>query len=223
MEWPPKIQVAGVSSLEEAVFCANVGVDAVGFTLDIPSGIHDGLTRRRARHIIERLPESLLIVIITYLAEPDQLHGLVEDVGGHAVQLHGGILDKDLRKFRSCHPSVRIIGRVTVVNELACEEATRLSTDLYDAVILDSRDPRSGSIGATGLTHDWSISAKIVQGTSLPVILAGGLNPDNVAEAVTRVRPRGVDAHTGLEDPDGTRNFDKVRRFADAAAGAFKK
>jgi phosphoribosylanthranilate isomerase len=221
MEWPPRIQAAGVSSLEEALFCATVGVDAVGLTLDIPTGIHDGLTRQRARHIIERLPTGLIAVIITYLHDADHIHGLLEDVGGDAVQLHGNISTEELTAVRRLHPSVKTIGRITVRDEGSIEEATRTPADLHDALILDSWDPRSGRIGATGLIHDWSISAKIVQRSRVPVILAGGLNPHNVAEAVIRVSPRGVDAHTGLENPDGTRNFEKIRIFTKSALNAF--
>ncbi len=221
--WCPRIQVAGVSSLEEALFCAQIGVDAIGFTLEIPSGVHDGLTRSRARDIIQKLPRSLTAVIITYIDRADELALLVQDVGGDAVQLHGGISDEELADFRRTHSSIRTIGRVTVENEFAIEQAARFSQDLYDALILDSRDPLTRRIGATGLTHDWSISGKIVHVTKLPVILAGGLNPDNVAEAIARVCPHGVDAHTGLENPDGTRNFTKIREFSKAAWGAFSQ
>ena len=59
-EWPPKIQIAGVSSLDEAMFCAQVGVDAVGFTLEVPGGIHDGLTWEKAASIIQQLPGTIL-------------------------------------------------------------------------------------------------------------------------------------------------------------------
>ncbi len=219
--WAPKIQVAGVSSYEEALFCARVGVNAVGFTLDIPSGVHDGLTHFRAKEIIRKLPRTLTVVIITYLDRADRLASLVEEVGGDALQLHGGIPVTELARFRRTHPSIKIVGRVTVEDDLAIEQAARLPQNLYDALILDSLDPLTRRIGATGLTHDWSISAEIVAGAQLPVILAGGLNPDNVAEAISRVRPYGVDAHTGLENPDGSRNLMKIRRFAEAASYQF--
>ncbi|MEW6348363.1 MAG: phosphoribosylanthranilate isomerase [Thermodesulfobacteriota bacterium] len=219
--WAPKIQVAGVSSLTEALFCARIGINAVGFTLDIPSGVHDGLTRPRAKEIIRNLPSSLTVVVITYLDRADELASLVEDVGGDALQLHGGISDTELDRFRRARPLTWIVGRVTVENELAIEQAARFSHDLYDAVILDSRDPVTRRIGATGLTHDWSISARIVACTQLPVILAGGLTSDNVADAIATVGPHGVDAHTGLENSDGTRNLLKIKRFAEAASRGF--
>ena len=83
-------------------------------------------------------------------------------------------------------------------------------------------DPITGRLGATGITHDWSLSSKIVNAASVPVILAGGLKPDNVVEAILTVMPAGVDTHTGIEDSDGSRNFAKIKAFAQAALDAFK-
>ncbi|MBI5569232.1 MAG: phosphoribosylanthranilate isomerase [Desulfomonile tiedjei] len=223
MEWPPKIQVAGVSSLEEALFCHSVGVDAVGLTIELPSGIHDGLTTERAVSIVGQLPQDLLVVLITYLDTAEAAARLARGITADAVQFHGGISEQELRLFRTLCPVVKIIGRVTVSGEAAIPDAQRFTRPLWDALILDSLDPGTGRVGATGRIHDWSISSRIVKAARVPVILAGGLNPDNVAAAIRSVRPHGVDAHTGLEEPDGTRSFDKIRAFAQAALAAFEE
>lgn len=219
--WPPLVQVAGVSSLEEALFCGRVGVQALGFTLELPSGVHDGLTTERARAISAQLPPGIMPILITYLDSADEAARLVECLGVPAIQFHGEISDDEVRSFRISCPSIRTIGRITVSGPEALEEISRFERPLWDAVILDSLDPRSGAVGATGLTHDWSLSARIVRRSLVPIILAGGLTAENVAEAVAVVRPRGVDAHTGLENPDGSRNFAKIRAFAEAALKAF--
>lgn len=220
--WPPKIQIAGVSSLDEAMFCAQIGVDALGFTLEIPGGIHDELTRDKAAHIIQRLPRTILAVIITYLKSFEDISRLVETVGPHAVQFHGGISDEQLAFFIKKYPTIKTIGRVTVSGEDSIARAARFCAPQWDAIILDSMDPITGRLGATGITHDWSLSSKIVNTASVPVILAGGLTPENVAEAILAVRPAGVDTHTGIEDSDGSRNLAKIRAFARAALDAFK-
>ena len=75
-----------------------------------------------------------------------------------------------------------------------------------------SRAP-GGRRGATGKTHDWRISRAVVEAVRVPVILAGGLNPDNVAEAVRAVRPWAVDVHTGVENADGSRSLSLARAF----------
>ena len=89
-----------------------------------------------------------------------------------------------------------------------------------DAFITDSFDPDTGAIGATGKVHDWQVSARLVDLSPRPVILAGGLNPDNVRNAIIQVRPAGVDVHTGIEGSDGRKRRDLVERFvAEAQAG----
>ena len=81
--------------------------------------------------------------------------------------------------------------------------------------------PPTGACGATGRTHDWSVSRKLVELSSRPVILAGGLMPDNVRQAIQQVRPAGVDAHTGVEGPDGRKDPAPIRRFVAEARAAF--
>jgi len=215
--------VAGVSTLAEALFCKSVGVDAIGFTLGLPDGPHEGLTPEKAGAIISQLPTGLLPVVITYLNSADAACELAAVTQAAAMQFHGGISDEELVVFRRSCPEVRTIGRVTVAGEESIEAAVSFEQPLWDAIILDSLDPRTGKKGATGLTHDWLLSARIVKAASVPVILAGGLNPDNVAEAIRKVQPHGVDAHTGLEDNNGTRSFDKISAFAKAAMEAFEK
>jgi phosphoribosylanthranilate isomerase len=219
--WPPRIQIAGVSSLAEALFCREVGIDAVGFTLELPHGPHDGLTTDKAAAIIRQLPNGLLPVIITYVNTAQSALRLIVDTGGRAIQFHGGIAETELKIFRGLCLQVRTIGRVTVSGEESLKAAESFKPPLWDAIILDSLDPATGRIGATGRTHDWSVSARIVRAASVPVILAGGLNPENVHEAILTVRPHGVDAHTSVENPDGTRNFTKIRDFAASCPAAF--
>lgn len=94
-----------------------------------------------------------------------------------------------------------------------------------DAFITDTFDPSTGASGATGRIHDWGVSralARAAEALDRPLMLAGGLNPDNVAQAIRSVRPWGVDAHTGLEDPSGRKDPHKVRLFVENARAAFR-
>jgi phosphoribosylanthranilate isomerase len=215
------VQVAGVSSLEECLFCHSAGVDAVGFTLELPGGIHDGLTPLRAARIIANLPRTLLPVVITYLTDVTAARDLVQHVAGQAIQFHGGLSNSRAERFRALCPGVKTVGRVTVSGPDAIQQARTFEPSLWDALILDSRDPHTGRIGATGRTHDWAISRTIVQVSRVPILLAGGLSPANVREAIETVRPAGVDAHTGLERTDGSRDWERIRQFSHAARAAF--
>jgi len=89
-----------------------------------------------------------------------------------------------------------------------------------DAFLTDTFDPQSGRSGATGKIHDWEVSRRLAEISPRPLILAGGLNPGNVREAIRRVQPAGVDAHTGLEGPAGRKDAARVAAFvAEARAG----
>ena len=90
-----------------------------------------------------------------------------------------------------------------------------------DAFITDTFDPVSGASGATGKTHNWRVSRKLVELSQRPVILAGGLNPANVRKAILEVRPAAVDSHTGVEAPDGRKDRSLVEAFVSEAKDAF--
>jgi phosphoribosylanthranilate isomerase len=92
-----------------------------------------------------------------------------------------------------------------------------------EAFITDTFNPSTGASGATGLTHDWEVSREIVRVSPRPVILAGGLTPDNVGAAIRAVSPAGVDCHTGVEGADGRKNERLVRRFVEEANRAFSE
>src|SRR5262249_6130052 len=207
-----RVQIAGISSLDEALAAERAGADALGFTLRLPSGVHDGLTEAKARDIIAQLPPFVVSVAITYEATARAAVELCRYLGVMAVQLHGDFPTGELRLIRAALPHLKLIRAVHVTGPDAIARAHALERHV-DALILDTYDPVSGRGGATGKTHDWEVSRALVQAVRVPIILAGGLTPDNVATAIRRVEPWGVDVHTGVEDPDGTRNLAKIRAF----------
>lgn len=215
---PVRVQIAGVSTLEEALAAERAGADALGFTVRLPTGIHDGLTEAKARSIVAALPPFVSSVAITYVAGARAAVDLCRYLGASTLQLHGDFPTQDLPLIRAGLPHLKLIRAVHVTGDEAIARARALERQV-DAIILDTYDPATGRHGATGKTHDWSISREIVKASRVPVILAGGLNPDNVADAIAQVSPWGVDVHTGVEDADGTRNLAKLRRFIERAKG----
>jgi phosphoribosylanthranilate isomerase len=214
-----RVQIAGVSSLEEALAAERAGADALGFTLRLPGGVHDGLTEAKARDIIARLPPFVAGVAITYVSEARAAVDLCRYLGVTALQLHGEFSTPDLRLLRAGLPHLKLIRAVHVTGPEAVTQARRLERHV-DAIILDTYDPVTGRHGATGKTHDWALSRQVVAAVGVPVILAGGLTPENVAKAVHAVSPWGVDVHTGVENADGTRNLGRMRLFIARAKAA---
>lgn len=104
----------------------------------------------------------------------------------------------------------------------ALEKSVVELSPYVDAFITDTFDPDTGASGATGKTHDWEISRRLVELSPKPVILAGGLNPENVAEAIDFVNPAGVDSHTGVENESGRKDADKIRLFMKNSLRAFE-
>jgi phosphoribosylanthranilate isomerase len=91
-----------------------------------------------------------------------------------------------------------------------------------DAFITDTFDPKTGASGATGKTHNWRVSRHLVELSDRPIIIAGGLTPENVKKAILEVRPAGVDSHTGVEDSTGRKSREKVQKFLAEACEAFQ-
>jgi phosphoribosylanthranilate isomerase len=207
-----RVQIAGVSSVEEALELERAGADALGFTVRLPSGVHDGLTEAKARSIIAALPPFISSVAITYIDNAQEAANLSRYLGVNTIQLHGEFPARELEMLRAAMPHLKIIRPVMVTGEEALSDARALERRV-DALILDTYDPATGRRGATGMTHDWQLSRRIVEAARVPVILAGGLTPANVAAAIRTVRPWAVDVHTGVEDSDGRRDLRKMRDF----------
>jgi phosphoribosylanthranilate isomerase len=113
-----------------------------------------------------------------------------------------------------------LIVRGESVDDLAAEVAR--FHPVVDAFITDTYDPTTGRSGATGKTHDWGVSRRLVDLSPKPVILAGGLTPENVRAGILRVHPAGVDVHTGVEGPEGRKVRTRVEHFVAEARAAFR-
>ena len=219
---PPLIQIAGVIDHHEATMLVACGVQLLGFPLRLPVHRED-LEEPDAARIIRNLPAGVSGVLITYLDAAAEIDGLARYLGAPIVQLHGDVTLETLKGLRQRAPDLAIIKSLVVGPVGADQLEARMHefSPWVDAFITDTFDPRTGATGATGLTHDWSVSRRIVAASTRPVILAGGLTPENVAEAIHFVRPAGVDSHTGVEDHEGRKSRDRVVRFVEAATRAF--
>ena len=216
------IQIAGIRSIEEARLLLESGVDYIGFPLRLAYHRPE-LTEVEAAEIITNLACGDKSVLITYLDNAQEIASLSRLLKIKYLQLHGFILPSEVQKLRRLNPDLSIIKSLIVRSGNMDELRYTIDqfADLVDAFITDTFDPTTGATGATGKTHDWEISRRLVEYSPKPIILAGGLNPDNVAEAILTVKPAGVDAHTGLEDSRGNKDIHLVSRFVQAARQAF--
>ncbi len=220
--WKNLIQIAGVKSLEEAEMLIANGVEFIGFPLRLTVNAED-TTEEEAREIIKQIKSKSKPVLITYLSNHKEIIDFCEFLNVEIVQLHGEISRDKLAKLKEAKPELKVIKSLVVKQNNAREllETLKELEPFADAFITDTFDPETKAEGATGKTHDWNVSAELVRLSGKPVILAGGLTPENVAEAIRKVKPAGVDSHTGVEDEDGNKNPEKVKAFVNAAKKAF--
>lgn len=216
------VQIAGVRDLAEARLLIDSGVGSLGFPLRLPVNRED-LSETDAAAIICAIRPSAWGVAITYQDDADDIAGFMDFLGASVVQLHGDIPIEELAKLRQLRPEISVIKSLVVGrqdNRRLIADA-RILGELVDAFITDTFDPATGATGATGKTHDWRVSRDLVDISPKPVILAGGLTPNNVRESILFVKPAGVDAHTGVEDAAGRKDAAKVREFVAEAHEAF--
>ena len=211
-----RVKFCGTASLADMRCAIDAGCDAVGFIMGVTYQSADVVTPAEAAEMIRELPPFIEPVAVTHLRETEDLIGLAKDSRCTTLQIQDTVEPSGIPVIRDALPYLKIVKAVHVTDESARATA-KLYEPYADALILDSRTRER--IGGTGISHDWNISATIVTNSAIPVILAGGLTPENVAEAIRRVRPYGVDVHTGVKK-DGVRNPERTLAFAREARSA---
>ena len=206
-----RVKIWGIKTLQDAKAVVEAGADALGFLVEVESA-KSAVSAETAASIIAQLPQSISGVVVTTQVEPEALIRIVQTTDASVLQLQSAVTYDTIRTIRASFPDITVYVAVHVTDEVALGKAKKFE-DIADGIVLDSIDKTSGALGGTGKTHDWDISRKIVESVSLPVILAGGLTPDNVAEAIQKVRPYAVDVQSGVSNPDGSKDLEKVRAF----------
>jgi phosphoribosylanthranilate isomerase len=213
------VQIYETQSPEEAVALARLGVDHIGVLVG-DGAFPRELPPARTRAIFAALPPGAKRVALSLSADRDKVAWLIEQTRPDIIHLGAAVelfSVADARALKARFPLVAIMRSIPIVDEasIGWAEAYR---EIADFLLLDSHDPGEPQIGALGRPHDWRLSRRIVERVPVPVILAGGLAPDNVAEAIAAVRPAGVDSKTRTDRPNGAgKDLEKVRRFVAAA------
>ncbi len=197
-------KICCMQSEAEIDMAAAAGAFAVGIVGPMPNGagfLDDGAAARLARYGVERYGDKLWVTLLTKRTAAQDLADHVAAIGANAVQIVDRPEARAYAHLRARFPALKILQVVHVEDGRAVDDA-RAAAPFVDAVLLDSGKPSAATptFGGTGDRHDWSISRRIVETVGKPVFLAGGLNPQNAAEALAAVRPFGLDVCSGLRD-----------------------
>ncbi|MEM1547155.1 MAG: phosphoribosylanthranilate isomerase [Candidatus Methanomethylicia archaeon] len=202
-----KIKICGITRIEDLETACNLGADAVGFIVNIPSSPRS-LTIKEVEKLIKHTPIFVKSVLVIAPQDLYEVLKLYEELRPDIVQIHG---DLNIKPLREKLPSIPIIKGIAVKSEETVKTAIEISK-YSNAILVDSYS--KGRSGGTGITHNWSISRSIRDAIyPKPLILAGGLNPGNVKDAIRIVKPYAIDVSTGVEVNPGVKDPGKIEAF----------
>jgi phosphoribosylanthranilate isomerase len=216
-----RIKICGMRSPEDVELAALYGADAVGFITEVPVESPRKLDLDTAAALISKVPKCLDSVMVIMPENSSRALELIEKVRPDIVQIHSSLSPVELEKIRE-KTDIPIIKTLSVpaglgaskvqdlINRLLGEVRELEESGIVDSVLLDSGI--AGKTGGTGCVHDWDLSLKIAEETELPLILAGGLKPENVHEAIRVVSPYAVDTASGVET-SGKKDAVKIKNF----------
>ena len=214
------VQIYEVSTPEEAAAISSFGADHIGVL------VGDGAFPReqsinRAKEIFRAIMAPSKGSALSLSADLKWIREVVSELDPpilHLGALTELLLPAHVRELKKDFPNLKIMRSIPVVGEESVPLA-KAYDGVADILLLDSHRPGDKQIGALGITHRWDLDRAIVENVSIPVIIAGGLGPDNVAEAIRVTHPAGVDSKTRTDKQDGshTKDLNKVRRFVEIA------
>ncbi|WP_318568620.1 phosphoribosylanthranilate isomerase [Salinigranum marinum] len=208
-----RVKICGLTNREDLALAVDAGADALGFIADVPVDTPREVDATTAADLVAAAPPFVTTTLVLMPESPTHAVGLARTVQPDVLQLHADF-DPEEFQFVRAESSVKLV----VVVDAADRERAREVDDVADAVLVDSTTDEGA--GGTGETHDWAATRELAAAIDSPVVLAGGLTPENVAGAVETAAPYGVDVASGVESSGGVKDADAVRAFVRAVRRA---
>lgn len=212
----PRIKICCINSIDEAKLAVSFGASAIGLVGKMPSGpgpIADELIAE----IVRTVPPPIATFLLTSETTAENIIAHQQRVHSNTIQIVDALNECNYKLIRDYLPSIKIVQVIHVINESSVDEAIELSEEA-DALLLDSGNPKLAvkELGGKGRVHDWKLSRQIAEQSKVPVFLAGGLNANNIAEAIEKVQPYGIDVCSGVRT-NGNLDKEKLEAFFKAA------
>ena len=214
------VQIYAATSVTDALTMAELGVDHIGFVAGDYGQVHAELTLAQAKAIAEALAGQASSSALTMSTNPVEILRMAEAVKPDIVHISSDTEAVDvaaMKHLRQMLPSTMALMKAIHVEGLESIETSLRFAEVADILLLDTKVAGFPGVGATGNTHDWNISRQIIEqvGDRVKIILAGGVIPENVAQAIEATHPWGVDSNTGTNLPGDpvVKDMERVREF----------
>ena len=207
-----RVKICCISSIEEAKIAIECGASALGLVANMPSGpgvIDDELIAQISKFV----PPPIATFLLTSETKPENIISHYKKLNTTTIQIVDELEKREYEIIRKELPHVKLVQVIHVIDDNSVKEAVEISK-FVDAVLLDSGNPNLSvkELGGTGRIHNWDLSKKIRESISIPLFLAGGINKDNVKQAMDYVQPFGVDLCSSVRT-DGKLDKEKLEDF----------
>ncbi|MFZ2905642.1 MAG: phosphoribosylanthranilate isomerase [Cyclobacteriaceae bacterium] len=211
----PRVKICCISSIDEARIAIEHGASALGLVGHMPSGpgvIGDELIYQIAKTV----PPPISTFLLTSKTKPQEIISHYKRVFTTTIQIVDELEKREYELLRKELPNVKLVQVIHVIDDSSVNEAIEVS-NYVDAILLDSGNPNLSvkELGGTGRTHNWELSREIRKSIPIPLFLAGGLNKDNVRQAIETVKPFGLDLCSSVRT-DGNLDQQKLKEFFNA-------
>lgn len=208
----PRVKICCISSIDEAKIAIEQGASALGLVGNMPSGpgiIGDELINK----IAKRVPPPIATFLLTSETKSQDIVAHYKRTQTSTIQIVDELENREYELIRKELPNVKLVQVIHVIDEKSVREAIEVS-NFVDAILLDSGNPNLSvkELGGTGRTHNWKLSRAIRDSIPIPLFLAGGLNKNNVKQAIEMVQPFGIDLCSGVRT-DGKLDPQKLKDF----------
>jgi len=209
----PRVKICCISSVEEAALAIECGASSLGLVSHMPSG-PGVISDEQIAEIAASVPPPIGTFLLTSRQSVSDIIAQHRLCRTNCIQICDHLTGGTHRELKDALPGISIVQVIHVVGPESVDEACAVVPDV-NAILLDSGNQKLATreLGGTGRTHDWTLSRTIRERIDIPMFLAGGLTPENVAEAIRFVRPYAVDVASGVESRPGRKDHGKLRAF----------
>lgn len=222
----PRVKICGLTLKEDIYLLSSLGVHALGFVVDYPVPVPWNLSIEQARQLLSCVPPLVSTVVVT-AGTTSKILQIAQLLAPHFIQLHGNesLAETEDVSAQLAKLGIRVIKALRLRGKTAhfeIEDPLRAARALQEtdiaALLLDASG--TGGAGGSGISVDWNLAREIRDCLSIPLILAGGLTPDNITRAIHTVQPSAVDILTGVEHRPGKKDPAKVKALLEAISAA---